>query len=168
GMTCDSSGETSGTITWGSNLVTSYGIGLVEVGCGSGRFWVGGTGNWSDTTKWSDASNGTTGCVAPTSVNAVTVDAASCTAACTITVDVAATMASYTDSGFNDASSSLSVGANNWTNSGAETHSTSNLPETLTTSTVSITGTLTLSGGSISFGTSSGTATVAAVNVSAT
>jgi hypothetical protein len=144
-------------------------ISFTDAACASGRFWVGGTGSWSQTTHWSDATGGFSGCAAPTSSNAVTFDAASATAAATITVDTSASMASFTDSGFNDASSTINLGANSWTNAGAETHSTSNLPFSCSTNggSISISGALTLSGGNIACATSTTTAAVAAVNISA-
>lgn len=39
------------------------------------RYWVGGTGNWSDTAHWSETSNGTGGASVPTSSNNVYFDA---------------------------------------------------------------------------------------------
>lgn len=56
------------------------------------RFWVGGTGNWSDnTTHWSDTSGGTGGASLPTSADSVYFDANSFTATGqVVTVDATA------------------------------------------------------------------------------
>ncbi len=163
-MTCDSSGETGGTITWGAAAPNNqFGDAVIELdaSCPAGRFWVGGTGNWNDTAKWAGASNGAGGCAVPTSSDSITIDATSCPAACTITVNASASMASFTDSGFDGASSFQTMNSSvTWTNAGAETHSTSNLPFSCTTGdTISITGALTISGGSIQAGTSTCTET---------
>lgn len=53
------------------------------------RFWVGGSGNWSDTAHWSTTSGGGGGSAVPTSSDDVTFDSGSGTAA-TVVVDVAA------------------------------------------------------------------------------
>src|SRR3989338_7367835 len=54
------------------------------------RFWVGGTGNWSDTAHWSDTSGGGAGADVPVAADAVTIDANSGSGTVTITVDIAA------------------------------------------------------------------------------
>jgi hypothetical protein len=41
------------------------------------RYWVGGSGNWSDTNRWSDTSGGTPGAPVPTSIDNVIFDAGS-------------------------------------------------------------------------------------------
>ena len=53
------------------------------------RYWVGGTGNWSDTNRWSDTSGGTPGASVPTSIDSVIFDAGSNvgTGVFTVTVD---------------------------------------------------------------------------------
>ena len=53
------------------------------------RYWVGGTGNWSDTNRWSTSSGGSGGASVPTSADNVIFDAASNvgTGAFTVTVD---------------------------------------------------------------------------------
>lgn len=51
------------------------------------HFWIGGTGNWSDTSHWSLTSGGAGGTAVPTSSDSVTIDANS-GATATITVDV--------------------------------------------------------------------------------
>lgn len=57
------------------------------------RFWVGGTGNWNDTAKWSATSGGAGGASVPTSADTVTIDTNSGVSAFTITVNVAANVA---------------------------------------------------------------------------
>ena len=49
-------------------------------------YWVGGTGNWSDTARWSTSSGGAPGAAIPTSLDAVNFDSASNATAYTATV----------------------------------------------------------------------------------
>lgn len=51
-------------------------------------YWVGGTGNWGDTARWSLSSGGTGGEAVPTSLDNVIFDAASSASAYTITINV--------------------------------------------------------------------------------
>jgi len=121
--------------------------------CGANRYWVGGTGSWSDTARWSDSSGGAGGCAVPTAANPVLIDIASCVAACTITVDVNAAMASLTTAGFDDAGSTLAIGTFNFAVSGGVTLAVSQIVMTIgasATNGLTATGTLTLSGGAIS------------------
>lgn len=62
------------------------------------RYWVGGAGNWSSTTKWSTTSGGASGASVPTSADNAIFDANSGTAGAvfTATVDVASTCANLT------------------------------------------------------------------------
>jgi hypothetical protein len=53
----------------------------------STRYWVGGTGNWSSTTKWSTSSGGASGAAVPRSHDDVIFDSASNATAYTATVD---------------------------------------------------------------------------------
>ena len=50
-------------------------------------YWVGGTGNWSSTTKWSTASGGSSGAAVPTSLDSVIFNSSSNATAYTATVD---------------------------------------------------------------------------------
>ena len=59
------------------------------------RFWVGGSGNWSSTTKWSTSSGGASGASVPTSVDDAVFDALS-GGKFTATVDTAQTVNSLT------------------------------------------------------------------------
>ncbi len=61
------------------------------------RFWVGGTGNWSDTAHWSDSSGGSSGFSVPVSTDPVTFDSSS--GGGTVTVNQAADCASLTFAG---------------------------------------------------------------------
>jgi hypothetical protein len=56
-------------------------------------YWVGGTGNWSSTTKWSTSSGGGSGAAIPTSLDAVNFDAMSNATAYTATIDAGVTLA---------------------------------------------------------------------------
>jgi hypothetical protein len=56
-------------------------------------YWVGGTGNWSSTTKWSLASGGASGEAIPTSLDSVIFDSASNATAYTATIDAGVTTA---------------------------------------------------------------------------
>jgi hypothetical protein len=56
-------------------------------------YWVGGTGNWSSTTKWSTSSNGASGSAIPTSLDSVIFDSASNATAYTATIDAGVTIA---------------------------------------------------------------------------
>lgn len=54
-------------------------------------YWVGGTGNWSSTTKWSTSSGGASGAAIPTSLDAVNFDSLSNATAYTATIDAGLT-----------------------------------------------------------------------------
>ena len=56
-------------------------------------YWVGGTGNWSSTTKWSTSSGGASGAAIPTSLDAVNFDSLSNATAYTATIDGGITIA---------------------------------------------------------------------------
>ena len=56
-------------------------------------YWVGGTGNWSSTTKWSTSSGGASGAAIPTSLDAVNFDSLSNATAYTATIDAGVTSA---------------------------------------------------------------------------
>jgi hypothetical protein len=56
-------------------------------------YWVGGTGNWSSTTKWSTSSGGGSGAAIPTSLDAVNFDSLSNATAYTATIDAGVTLA---------------------------------------------------------------------------
>lgn len=73
------------------------------------RFWVGGTGNWSDTTHWSTTTGGAGGAAVPTSADDVTVDSNSGTGTYTITGDVAINVNNLT---FNPSSSTRTLSLN--------------------------------------------------------
>jgi hypothetical protein len=50
------------------------------------RFWVGGNGDWSDTTHWSAASGGTSGASVPTTADSATFNSASALAGSALVV----------------------------------------------------------------------------------
>ena len=60
------------------------------------RYWVGGAGNWSSTTKWSASSGGASGASVPISTDDVVFDANSGLVAAIATVDTAQTCATLT------------------------------------------------------------------------
>ena len=51
-------------------------------------YWVGGSGSWSSTAKWSTSSGGTSGAAIPTSLDSVVFNSASSATAYTVTMDV--------------------------------------------------------------------------------
>jgi hypothetical protein len=62
-------------------------------------YWVGGTGNWSSTTKWSTSSGGASGAAIPTSLDSVIIDHAGQSIGYSVTVDtgvIAARCANFT------------------------------------------------------------------------
>lgn len=62
-------------------------------------YWVGGTGNWSSTARWSTASGGASGAAVPTSRDTVIFDSASNATAYTATIDATSRCASLTVAG---------------------------------------------------------------------
>lgn len=60
------------------------------------RYWVGGTGSWNSTTKWSATSGGASGASVPTASDNVIFDANSGTAHYTVTITTLATCANFT------------------------------------------------------------------------
>jgi len=84
----DDSNETSFTF-FSRDYNISYCPRLIVTHWGQDRYWVGGTGNWSDRDNWSDSSGGTGGAPVPTFSNDVYFDANSFDAASqVITVDI--------------------------------------------------------------------------------
>lgn len=88
-------------------------------GCsGTGScYWINGTGNWSNTSHWATSSGGSMTGGLPTSSDAVYFDGNS--GAGTVTVDVNASMASFTDRG--TTLTTLAIGTYNFADSGAFT-----------------------------------------------
>lgn len=60
------------------------------------RYWVGGTGNWSNTARWSETSGGAGGASVPTAADNVIFDSGSHNDNYTVTVDAAATCLDFT------------------------------------------------------------------------
>ena len=60
------------------------------------RYWVGGSGNWNSTTKWSTTSGGASGASVPTASDNAIFDANSAAAHYTVTVTDNATCADLT------------------------------------------------------------------------
>jgi len=65
------------------------------------RYWVGGSGNWSDTAHWSETSGGSGGASVPTNTDDAIVDANSGSAAFTITLNVDVSIRSFSCSNSN-------------------------------------------------------------------
>jgi hypothetical protein len=86
---CNMMSTASGTCS-GTNELT---FGSQDTG-GTDRYWIGGTGNWSDTSHWANASGGGGGYSVPDSTTNVHFDSAS--GGGTATVDVAASAANFT------------------------------------------------------------------------
>src|SRR6266581_3408260 len=59
--------------------------------CGGNRYWIGGTGSWSQTGHWADSSGGVNGCSVPNSSNPVFFDSNSGGGNATISMNVAVT-----------------------------------------------------------------------------
>src|SRR5205807_131335 len=72
---------------------------ILSAPCGVGnRYWIGGTGSWSQTTHWSSSSGGVNGCSMPNASNPVFFDANS--GGGMVTVDLNAAMSSFNTTGW--------------------------------------------------------------------
>ena len=82
--------ETVGEFYAGPNSTTLSSTGVIVAAPPAPRtlFWVGGTGNWNNTARWSTSSGGGGGAAIPTSADSVTFDSASGTASYTVTLNV--------------------------------------------------------------------------------
>lgn len=92
---CALSGNSPGEFYVGANSVNvANNSGVVFTATPAPRtlFWVGGTGNWTDTARWSTSSGGPSGAAIPTSLDSVTFNAASNATAYTATLNAAATI----------------------------------------------------------------------------
>lgn len=63
------------------------------------RYWIGGSGNWTDTAHWSTASNGSGGATVPGSADVAIFDASSGAAPTTVTVNATTTVSGVTFTG---------------------------------------------------------------------
>ena len=103
-VTKDGNGFTTGNVDASGQVVfTMLGSDptidvLVLSACGSGRYWVGGTGTWSQTNHWASASGGVGGCAIPTSADTAFIDANA--GGGTITVDQDVTVAALDTTGW--------------------------------------------------------------------
>lgn len=73
------------------------------------RYWVGGTGNWSDTARWSTGSGGSSGASVPTSADNVFFDNNSAAGTFTVTVDVLSNCANFDASGITNAARKMTL-----------------------------------------------------------
>ena len=154
-------------------------------------YWVGGTGNWSSTTKWSTSSGGASGAAIPTSLDAVNFDSASNATAYTATIDAGVTLArcaSFTMAGplvgnvtfagsvgiafhgnVSFAATGITrtyTGTMNWAGNASYTFTTNGLALSSVTETLGIGATWTL-GSALNIGSSTFTVTYGAFNTSA-
>jgi hypothetical protein len=74
------------------------------------RYWVGGTGNWSDTNRWSTGSGGGGGASVPTTADNVFFDNASAAGTFTVTITAGSACANFDASGITDAAKKMSLG----------------------------------------------------------
>src|SRR5207253_2805146 len=114
--------------------------------CGPGnRYWIGGTGNWSQTTHWSSSSGGVNGCSVPNASNPVFFDANS--GGGTVTVDLNAAMSSLNTTGW---SGTVAIGVFDFAVGGGIIHAAGVLTIGASTANgLTATGGLTLSGSAI-------------------
>ena len=71
-------------------------------------YWIGGTGNWNDSTKWSLSSGGTSASTVPTSADSVVFDSLSNSTSYTVTINAVSRCANLTVSG--PASGTITIG----------------------------------------------------------
>lgn len=74
------------------------------------RFWVGGTGNWSDTNHWSTSDGGTTGASVPTSADNAKFTNNSAAGTFTVTIDTAGSCLDFDASGITNAARKMTFG----------------------------------------------------------
>lgn len=140
---------TSGTVNGSGQVVFSM-LGsdpsilvTISPACGANRYWVLGSGNWSDTSHWASVSGGAFGCAVPTSASAVIFDANSGSG--TATVNANAAMASLNTTG--SSLGTIAIGTFDFAVSGNVTHAAGSITMGASAGTgFSITGGLTLSG----------------------
>lgn len=74
------------------------------------RYWVGGTGNWNDTARWSTSSGGSSGASVPTSADNVFFDDASAAGIFTVTINTAsAVCGAFNASGITNAARKMTL-----------------------------------------------------------
>src|SRR5712692_9045543 len=118
---------------------------VVSGPCGGSRYWVGGTGSWSQTVHWSASSGGTNGCSVPNGGSSVFFDLNS--GGGIVTVDANAALASLDTTGW---TGTISIGTFNFAVGGSVTHASGVL--TIGASSglgLTATGRLTLSGSAV-------------------
>lgn len=122
-------------------------------------FWIGGTGNWSDTAHWATTSGGLGPHAAPTAADNANFDVLSNLTAYTVTLDVSGTCLSFlwanpaSGAPAFAGSSTLSIAASmtlvsgmGWTNTSVITFSATTTGKTITTAGVTLANSLTFSG----------------------
>lgn len=73
-----------------------------NVSIGQSRYWVGGSGNWSQSSHWSSTSGGAGGASLPTSTDEVYFNVASGSSGFSVTIDVDATCKNFSTTGANN------------------------------------------------------------------
>jgi autotransporter-associated beta strand protein len=139
------------------------------------RYWVGGTGtnNWSDTAHWSTSSGGSGGASVPDASTNVYVDTSSCTATCTITMNVGSV--SILDLSLNDTNNTVTLATStngitvtgdmtvNETISGATALTFSGTNKTITMGTFTISAPLTMGASTTVFVDTGNTGTISGI-----
>ena len=83
------------TLTTAGRIIT----GTVEIKAPVTRYWVGGSGSFSQTTHWSTSSGGSSGASVPTTTDTATWDSSSASGNYTATIDGSPTVATFTYNG---------------------------------------------------------------------
>lgn len=73
------------------------------------RYWVGGTGNWSDTARWSTSSGGSSGASVPTSADNVFFDNNSAAGTFTVTIDTNSSCLNFDASGITNSARKMTL-----------------------------------------------------------
>src|SRR3989475_5814658 len=127
--------------------------------CGGNRYWIGGTGGWSQTGHWADSSGGVNGCSVPNSSNPVFFDASSGGGSVAINLNGAA--ASLNTTGW---TGTIAIGSFDLAVSGDIIHAAGIISIGASSNAgLTATGTLTLSGSAVLDG--SGVASLVAISV---
>ncbi len=113
--------------------------------CGTNRYWIAGTGSWSQSSHWASSSGGGGGCSVPTSSNPVFFDGNSGGGTATVNVDAA--LASLDTTGW---TGTIAIGSFDFAVSGNIIHAAGTIAiGASSASGLTVAGTLTLSGSAI-------------------
>src|SRR5438445_3732632 len=136
---------------------------ILSAPCGVGnRYWIGGTGSWSQTAHWSSSSGGVNGCSVPNASNPVFFDANS--GGGTVSVDLNAALSALNTTGW---AGTVVIGLFDFAVSGASIHAAGTLTIGASAgSGLTATGGLTLSGSAVLDGSGAPSVVSIAGNVS--